>query len=85
MPMHYRHREDGEKRCYCPWCAWTGTLHETDEYKPDDGRESFQVCPKCAPERPVVPWPANGSSPNFFIKFEVIDEKDGKPAKGDPS
>ena len=42
MPLHYRHSEDGEKRCYCPWCSWTGTLHETDEYKPDDGRESFQ-------------------------------------------
>ena len=53
--MHYRHPEDGDKRCYCPRCGWTGTLHQTDEYTPNEGGESFQVCPKCAAEVPVLP------------------------------
>ena len=55
MPMHYRHSEDGVKRCYCPKCKWVGWLHLTDEYTPTEGGESFQVCPKCATEEPVMP------------------------------
>ena len=56
MPMHYGHPEDGDKLCRCPRCGWSGTLHQTDEFTPASGGESFQVCPKCAPEVPVAPW-----------------------------
>ena len=55
MPMHYGHPEDGDKPCRCPRCGWSGTLHQTDEFTPASGGESFQVCPKCAPEVPVSP------------------------------
>ena len=55
MPMHYGHPEDGDKPCRCPRCGWSGTLHQTDEFTPASGGESFQVCPKCAPEVPVIP------------------------------
>ena len=55
MHMHYRHPEDCDKRCYCPRCGWSGTLHQADEFTPASGGESFQVCPKCAPEIPVIP------------------------------
>ena len=77
MPMHYGHPEDGDKLCRCPRCGWSGTLHQTDEFTPASGGESFQVCPKCAKERPVAAWPDDGSSPNLAIAFTVIepDEK----------
>ena len=55
MPMHYRHPEDGEKPCRCPRCGWSGTLHQSDEFTPNEGGESFQVCPRCGPEVPVIP------------------------------
>ncbi|EKB6927500.1 hypothetical protein OOV68_004809, partial [Salmonella enterica subsp. enterica serovar Infantis] len=44
----------GDKPCRCPRCGWSGTLHQTDEFTPASG-ESFQVCPKCAQEVPVIP------------------------------
>ena len=50
MHMHYRHPEDGEKPCHCPRCGWSGTLHQSDEFTPNEGRESFQVCPRCGPK-----------------------------------
>lgn len=40
--MQYRHPEDGEKRCMCPACGWRGTLHQTEEFTPNEGGESFQ-------------------------------------------
>lgn len=52
--MQYRHPEDGEKRCMCPACGWRGTLHQTEEFTPNEGGESFQVCPKCAADVPVI-------------------------------
>ena len=55
MHMHYRHPEDGEKPCHCHRCGWSGTLHQSDEFTPNEGRESFQVCPRCGPEVPVIP------------------------------
>lgn len=55
MHMHYRHPEDGEKPCRCPRCGWSGTLHQSDEFTPNEGGESFQVCPRCGPEVPVIP------------------------------
>ena len=60
--MQYKHSEDGEKRCHCPRCGWSGTLHQTDEYTPSEGGESLQVCPKCSTETPVQPLgsPAEG-------------------------
>ena len=65
MHMHYRHPEDCDKRCYCPRCGWSGTLHQADEFTPASG-ESFQVCPKCAPEVPVIPELAT----QYLIKSE---------------
>ena len=46
---------DADKPCRCPRCGWSGTLHQSDEFTPNEGGESFQVCPKCAPEVPVIP------------------------------
>ena len=51
MPMHYGHPEDGDKLCRCPRCGWSGTLHQTDEFTPDSGGESFQVCPEVRPPK----------------------------------